>query len=135
MPGLSRCLVVTGEAAFRNRLQSATELAGWQECEAPDASADLQAVADGDYQLALIDVANPLGERMSDVIAVAEELASRPETLVVICGPENGIDEELWARQLGAWVYLPGVIAGDGLVSLFREAGRLAERRSAFAMA
>ena len=131
---LSRCLVVTGESSFRNRLESATELAGWQECDAPETVAELHSAIDGDYRLVLVDVANPVGDRVSDMVELAEEFAARPGTLLVICGPEDGIDEELWARQLGAWVYLPGAIAGDGLVSLLRDAGRMAERRSSFAM-
>jgi hypothetical protein len=129
---LSRCLVVSGEVGFRNRLQAASELAGWEECTAPESVADLHSAIDGDYRLVLVDVANPVSDRVSDVVELAEEFAARPGTLVVICGPEDGVDEELWARQLGAWVYLPGAIAGDGLVSLFQEAGRLADRRSAF---
>jgi DNA-binding response OmpR family regulator len=135
MPGLMRCLVVTGERGFRNRLHSATELAGWEECDAPESSVELQSVVDEEYQLVLVDIANPLGERVSDTVELAEEFASRPGTLVVVCGPEDGIDEELWARQLGAWVYLPGAIAGDGLISLCTEAGRLADRRGAFVTA
>jgi len=134
LPGLLRCLVVTGDNGFRNRLLAATELGGWQECDAAETDADLHAAVDGDYRLVLVDVANPVGDRVSDMVELAEEFAARPGTLVVICGPEDGIDEELWARQLGAWVYLPGAVAGDGLVSLFQEAGRLADRRSAFVM-
>ena len=41
----------------------------------------------------------------------------------------ESVDEELWARQLGAWVYLPGISGGDSLMSLFAEAGRVVERR------
>lgn len=134
MPGLARCLIVTGDNGFRNRLESATELAGWRECDAPETVADLHSVIDGDYRLVLVDVTNPVGDRVSDMVELAEEFAARPGTLLVICGPEDGIDEELWARQLGAWVYLPGAIAGDGLVSLLRDAGCLAERRGSFVM-
>lgn len=135
LQGLARCLVVTGDAGFRNRLLAATELAGWQECDASESSDDLHSAIDGDYRLVLVDVANPVGDRVSESVELAEEFAARPGTLVAICGPEDGIDEELWARQLGAWVYLPGAIAGDGIVSLFQQAGRLADRRNVFAMA
>lgn len=127
--GLQKCLVVTGEAGFRHRLQAAAELAGWDECDASESTADLQAVVDGDYQLVLVDVANPVGDRVNDSVELAEEFAARPGTLVVVCGPEDGVEEELWARQLGAWVYLPGAVSGDGLVSMLAEAGRLAGRR------
>lgn len=128
--GLQKCLVVTGEAGFRQRLQAATELSGWDECDAPESAVDLQAVVQGDYQLVLVDIASPVGDRVNDTVELAEEFAARPGTLVVVCGPEDGVEEELWARQLGAWVYLPGAVSGDGLISMLAEAGRLVRRRS-----
>ncbi|MFM8494100.1 MAG: hypothetical protein ACKOEM_01050 [Planctomycetia bacterium] len=130
MPSEPRCLVVTGDSGFRDRLSAATELAGWDECDTPSSAADLMSIVDGEFKLVLIDISNPIGERVTDMVELAEEFAARPGTLVVVCGPEDGVDEELWARQLGAWCYLPGAIAGDGLVSLFQEAGRLAGLRS-----
>jgi DNA-binding response OmpR family regulator len=128
-PGQMRCLVVSGDEGLRTRLGAVTELSGWTGCEAPDGSADLASAIEGDYQLVLVDIANPLGERVSDSIEIAEEFAGRHDTLLVICGSDDNVDEELWARQLGAWVYLPGMASGDALVSLFAEARRVAERR------
>ena len=128
-PGLLKCLVLSGDRGLRNRLDAVMELSGWSACDAPDRSADLGAVVDGDYQLVVVDVAHPLGDRVSDTVEIAEELASRPRTLLVVCGSVGSVDEELWARQMGAWVYLPGVSGGDALVSLFTDARRLAERR------
>jgi len=134
-PGLLRCLIVTGDEVFRHRLQSATELAGWEECDAPALADDLRSAIDGDYQLVMVDVANPLGDRVTDSVELAEEFAARSGSLVVVCGPEDGPDEELWARQLGAWVYLPGVSHGDALMSLFAEARRVSDRRGVFQVA
>lgn len=128
---LQKCLVVTGDAGFRNRLQAASDLAGWTECDMPESTDDLQAAVDGEFQLVVVDVARPLGDRVNDTVELAEEFAARPGTLLVVCGPEDGVDEELWARQLGAWVYLPGVVSGDSLMSLLAEAGRVAGRRPA----
>ena len=53
----------------------------------------------------------------------------------MVCGSEDSVDEELWARQLGAWVYLPGVSSGDALMSLFAEARRVSDRRGVFQFA
>ena len=128
-PGLLTCLVLSGDRGLRNRLDAVMELSGWSACDAPEQSSDLQAVVDGDYQLVVVDVAHPLGDRVSDTVEIAEDIASRPGSLLVVCGSVGNVDEELWARQMGAWVYLPGVSGGDALVSLFTEARRLAERR------
>ncbi len=128
-PGLMKCLVVSGDAGLRSRLDAVTELSGWSACDAPAESDDLGSLVDGDYQLVIADIAHPLGDRVNDTVEIAEEFAGRPGTLLVVCGSEDNVDEELWARQMGAWVYLPGVSSGDALVSLFSEARRVAERR------
>ena len=128
-PGLLKCLVLSGNRGLRNRLDAVTELSGWSACDAPEDAADLQAVIDGDYQLVIVDVGHPLGDRVNDTVEIAEELASRPGTLLVVCGSEESVDEELWARQMGAWAFLPSVTCGDALVAMFTDARRFAERR------
>jgi hypothetical protein len=132
MPGLMKCLVVSGDESLRHRLDTMADLAGWSACDTPVDAADLRSVIDGDYHLVIVDIARPVGERVNDTVEIAEEFAGRPGTLVVVCGSGESVDEELWARQLGAWVYLPGVSGGDALMSLFAEAGRVAERRGAY---
>jgi DNA-binding NtrC family response regulator len=130
--GLLDCLVVTGEASRRRRIGVAAELAGWLECAAPETTGELRQAIDRDFQLVIIDVASPLGERVNDTLEIAEEMVARPGTLVVICGSEDSVDEELWARQLGAWLYLPGMCDGDSLTSLCVEARRLRDSTPAF---
>lgn len=121
----SDCLIVSGDPAKRDRLTAAASLAGWENCTRPANRFELREAADGDFLIALIDICSPLGDRVSDTVEIAEELAARPETLTVISGSEGNVDEELWARQLGVWLYLPGCSHGDSLTSLFVEARRL----------
>jgi len=135
LPGLLKCLVVSGDDSLRSRLSTMAELASWSACETPADATELRSVVDGDFHLVVVDVARPLGERVNDTVEIAEEFAGRPGTLVVVCGSGDGVDEELWARQLGAWVYLPGVSGGDALMSLFAEARRVVERRGAYQFA
>lgn len=125
--GLLDCLIVSGSASRRSRFAAAAELAGWTECSVPETATDVGHAIDGDYQLVIVDIATPIGERVNDTVEIAEEFAARPGTLLVICGSEDNVDEELWARQLGAWLYLPGVTDGDSLTSLCVEARRLRE--------
>ena len=133
--GLLDCLVVTGDSSRRRRFEAAAELAGWLECASPETSGELRQAIDRDFQLVIVDVASPLGDRVADMLEVAEEMAARPGTLLVICGSEDNVDEELWARQLGAWLYLPGVCDGDSLTSLCVEARRLRDSAPALAAA
>jgi len=132
MPGVLKCLAVSGDEGLRRRLDTMADLAGWSSCDAPVDAVDLRSVVEGDYQLVIVDIAHPVGERVTDTVEIAEEFAGRPGTLLVVCGSGENVDEELWARQLGAWVYLPGISGGDALMSLFAEAGRVVERRGVF---
>jgi DNA-binding NtrC family response regulator len=134
-PGMVRSLVVTGDRGLRSRLEAVAELSGWSACESPADCVGLSAAVEGDYQLVIVDITAPVGNRVNDSIELAEEFAGRRDTLLVICGSEDSVDEELWARQLGAWVYLPGVSSGDAFVSLFSDARRLAERRGVYQFA
>lgn len=127
------CLVVSGDSARRRRFEAAVELAGWLECASPETSGELRQAVDRDFQLVIVDIASPLGDRVNDSVEIAEELAARAGTLLVICGSEDNVDEELWARQLGAWLYLPGVCDGDSLTSLCVEARRLRDGSAVFA--
>jgi DNA-binding NtrC family response regulator len=127
------CLVVSGDSARRRRFEAAVELAGWLECASPVTSGEIRQAIDRDFQLVIVDIASPLGDRVSDSVEIAEEMAARPGTLLVICGSEDNVDEELWARQLGAWLYLPGVCDGDSLTSLCVEARRLRDGSAVFA--
>jgi DNA-binding NtrC family response regulator len=131
--GLLDCLVVTGDSSRRRRFEAAAELAGWLECASPETSGELRQAIDRDFQLVIVDVASPLGDRVSDTLEIAEEMAARQGTLLVVCGSEDSLDEELWARQLGAWLYLPGVCSSDSLTTLFVEARRLRDSAPAVA--
>jgi len=128
--GLLDCLVVSGSNSRRNRFPAAAELAGWTDCTAPETAADVRHAIDGDYQLVIVDIAAPIGERVNDTGGTRRGVrrSSRHAAGDLRLGGDN-VDEELWARQLGAWLYLPGVTDGDSLTSLCVEARRLPRRR------
>ncbi len=134
-PGVLKCLVVSGDEKLRHRLDTMADLAGWSACEAPADAAELRSLVEGDFHMVIADIAHPLGERVNDTVEIAEEFASRPGTVLVVCGSGESVDEELWARQLGAWVYLPGVTGSDAFMSLFAEARRVFDRRKEFQFA
>lgn len=131
-PRMLHSLVVSGDAGLRGRLETMAELGGWTSCDTPEDGLNLRSAVERDYQLVIVDIANPVGEWVNDSVEIAEEFAARPGTLLVVCGSGESVDEELWARQLGAWVYLPGVSGGDALMSLFAEARRVSGRRGAW---
>jgi hypothetical protein len=103
LSGRRGCLVVSGDAVRRRRFEAAAELRGWAGCVAPENSEDLGPACESDFDLVVVDVATPFGDRVNDAVEIAEEMAAQPDTLLVVCGTPDDIDVELWARQLGAW--------------------------------
>ena len=49
----------------------------------------------------------------------------------MVCGSEGDVLAEMWARQLGVWLYLAGVDPTCDLTSLCSEAQQVAEKLSA----
>lgn len=125
------CLVVSGDASLRKRLGAAAELSGWAPSDAPVGLAGLKKSLRNDFQLVIVDLVSPLGGDRSALETVVAELADRPDTMLVVFGAVDCDEHEVWARSKGAFVHLPGVAAGDSLVSLFSEARSVAERRNA----
>jgi len=62
------------------------------------------------------------------------EMAARTcgvnRSLLVVCGATADSDEELWARQLGAWAYLPGTTDLSSLKLVFAEARKALAKQS-----
>ena len=123
------CLVVTGDAALRRRLDAAADLGGWSTV-APSGPAGLSSARRQAHQLVVVDLVSPLGGDRSSVESLARDFAGRPDTLLVVCGGEESGSDEAWSRAQGAFVHIPGVSSGDSLVSLFIEARVVSERRS-----
>lgn len=103
-----KCLVVSGDGLFRSRAEASADLSGCVVCETPSDAAALSRTVDRDFDIVVVDIAHPLGDRVSDAVEIAEEFAIRGSNLFVFCGSDGSMEEELWARQLGAWVFMPG---------------------------
>ena len=125
-------LVLTGHEPLRDRLRAVVVGRGGM-CRTPASVAAAWRAANADHSLVFIDVARPLDGRAGEARAIAETLAVRQGVLVAVCGrpagsadlPPGGDDEECWARQLGAFVYLPGVGGDAGVALLVDEARRI----------
>lgn len=125
------CLVLTGHEALRRRLRRITEARGWV-CRAPVTCAaawrDLVAAP----RLAFIDVAHPLDGRLDETRKITETLAAQRDVKLVVCGSPPvimerlfGTADEIWARELGAFVYLPGVGTDAGVALVVEEASEI----------
>jgi len=79
-------------------------------------------------QLALVDLQSaPLAqERM--LRTLVEQLASRDGPLLAVCGKPEDTTGEVWSRQLGVWMYLPGVDSQSDIALLCAEARNILQK-------
>lgn len=107
--GVLQCLVSSASKARRNMLSKAATEAGWDTvlCSTPEKAL-------GEFQrklfyFAMVDLddrgSTPKGAR--ELVQTLAQDSSR--ILVGVCGHEADPEEEIWARQLGVWLYLPSV--------------------------
>jgi hypothetical protein len=73
-------------------------------------------------ELALVDLqsAPPPQERL--LRKLVEQLAARNGPLLAVCGKPDDTLGEVWSRQLGVWMYLPGVDSQSDIALLCGEA-------------
>jgi DNA-binding NtrC family response regulator len=121
-----QCLIVSADPGRREMFERAASDGGWKTSLCVDAPAALTHIARSFVQLAIVDLE---GRAMAEFRPVIEKLsAAGSGLLLIVCGNEGQAEEEIWARQAGAWLYLPGVREGSNFALLCGEARQIAER-------
>jgi DNA-binding NtrC family response regulator len=107
----------------------AAERCGWRQAIANDQTTALAHLASGKVGLVLIDTAMPGEHSVAERHLLIELLSGQKNLLTVVCGRTDDQQEEVWARQCGAWMYLPGVAPESDLDPILSGAKELVERR------
>lgn len=103
------CLVVSADSLKRMMFGQSAERCGWQQIVCADVASALDHLDSASVGMVLIDMAS-VGESSLEACRwLVERLAERKDVLTVVCGRTSDSEEEVWARQLGVWMYLPGV--------------------------
>jgi hypothetical protein len=103
------CLVISPDALRRMMFGQSAERSGWQQIVCADAASALEHLESGHIGMVLIDTASTGDASLEARRWLVERLAERKDVLTVVCGRTSDSQEEIWARQLGVWMYLPGV--------------------------
>jgi hypothetical protein len=107
------CLVVSGDASRRSAICDAAQDAGWESVVCEDGEQAAQAARRTRFQMAWVDMEeHGTTEPLRDL---CQSIAALPGVLLVICGHAHDPQEEIWARELGVWLYLPGVSLVPGI--------------------
>ena len=128
-PSVLQCLVSSASKARRNLISNAASGVGWETivCPAPD-------VALGEFKrsrvhFAMIDL-DDRGETPIGARELVQTLAQdSSQILVGVCGHEASPEEEIWVRQLGIWLYLPGVTTSSEIALLCEHAMQIVTER------
>ena len=126
--GVMQCLVASCDKRRREMLYEAATSQGWRAIACQDGTIAAQQSVLQRVQLALIDLQSARAPQQMELKRLAESLAQRSNTLLVLCGSKEDSEEEIWARGLGVWIYLPGVDESSDVGSLCAEARQVAAR-------
>ena len=122
------CLVVAEDADRRAFLAAAAREAGWEVTAHADAYAAGITAHRIRHALAIVDLDGLATDRSEEVRTLTESLCSSSQPLVMVCGTEGNPIEEIWARQLGVWLYLSGVDTSCDITSLCSDAKHVVQK-------
>lgn len=122
------CVVLTGDAKLQSRLEAAAELGGWDTGLGQNDAASFLSGFRCDPRLVVVDLVAPADADSLEALGL--QVASNPHLLLIVCGAADDLDHERWARSHGAFVHVSGLSSGDAIVTVFREAREVADRRS-----
>jgi hypothetical protein len=116
------CLVVAANEARCATLCEAGRVGGWMPISCSDVPTGVANYEKTLLRLVMVDLHNPEGPNPIGYRELLKWFAAKRDLLIVICGNEGDLEEEIWARQLGPWLYLTGSISASELSIHLREA-------------
>ncbi len=119
---LFECLIVAHVDQRGGMLKQAALDGGWDPLVCRDAEVAAEQGARRRFRLALLDLQYAPGPAIPRLRRLSESLAGQAGPLVIVCGHENDPREEIWARQLGVWLYLPAIDESCDIASVCRQA-------------
>ena len=131
--GLLECLIVSPRAKQRDVLSRAATASGWASVVCSDAATAHHIAQRIVVRLAFIDLEDGPLDTLVSLQELAADLLCMGCPLLVVCGAEGDRQQEIWARQLGAWLYLPGMAGVEEMTQLCEEARSVVERSKAIA--
>jgi ActR/RegA family two-component response regulator len=131
------CLIVSTDINRRELLSQAATDNGWSAIVCADSGAACRLADRIAFKLAIIDMERSSPADLGGLLELSAELGRADGPLLVLCGAEGDVQQEIWARQLGAWLYLSGLAEAeaDALAVLCGEARFVVEKKSLSASA
>jgi hypothetical protein len=130
-PALHTCLVVSASAHRAQAWVRAAHEEHWATIVCNTADDAMRQSVRHRVDLALIDLQSALAPQEPLLRKLVERLSVREGPLIAVCGKPDDTTGEVWSRQLGVWMYLPGVDNHSDIALLCGEARNVLKKLSA----
>jgi hypothetical protein len=122
-PALQTCLVVSTSPRRAQLFARAAHEELWATMVCSTADDALRQTVQQRIDLGLIDLQSAERMQVAPLRTLVEKLAhGRNAPLLAVCGKPDDTTGEVWSRQLGVWMYLPGVDSQSDIALLCAEA-------------
>jgi len=138
-PDLHRCMLVSLSEQRIELFRSVAENQSWQTVVCSSADQFLRSLFRLRVSLTVVDLPKFTEAYYTELRSAVERAGALSDSLIVVCGygdraneiraGEIQANEELWARQLGIWAYLPEVGDPGKLGLIFEEARQAVENQ------
>lgn len=124
-----QCLIASASQTRRNMLSQAATDAGWGTVVTATPDNAIGRFRRTSFQFAMVDLDDRGGTPpgVQDLVQTLAHDSSR--ILLGVCGHEADPEEEIWVRQLGIWLYLPGVTSSSEVSQLCEQALQVVMKR------
>jgi hypothetical protein len=127
---LQTCLVVSTSARRAQLWVRAAHEEQWATIVCTTADDAMRQSVRHRVELALVDLQSAPPAQAQVLRTLVERLAARNGPLLAVCGDPDDTTGEVWSRQLGVWMYLPGVDGHSDIALLCSEARNILEKLS-----
>ena len=131
-PGLLRCLILSWNEVRAEGLQRAAERQAWDALVCSNSAVFIKQLFRMKVPLTIVDLPEVSAAEYSKMRMASAKVREVSDALLVVCAASAECDEEIWARELGAWAYMPEVPDPTSVDWVFEEArSALARQASA----
>jgi hypothetical protein len=128
---LQTCLVVSTSARRAQLWVRAAHHEYWATIVCTTADDAIRQSVRHRVDLALVDLQSATADQEERLRAFVQQLAARDKPLLAVCGKPDDVTGEVWSRQLGVWMYLPGVDGESDIALLCGEARNILKKLGA----
>jgi len=125
---LHTCLVVSTSARRAQIWVRAAHEEQWATIVCTTADDAIRQAVRQRVDLALVDLQSATVEQGGQLRGLVEQLAAKNGPLLAVCGKPDDANGEVWSRQLGVWMYLPGIDGHSDIAMLCAEARNILKK-------